>query len=168
MFTGSIVLDTQAVLWFLQASSKLSDVALKQITQPGRELYFSHASVWEIVIKHASGKLELASPPESFLIDQLSHNKIRLLPISIASIFYVGKLPHFDHHKDPFDRLIAAQCLRHDLTLISIDRAFDLYGVRRAPTTVLADATGRIVERLVGPEAVRDFIGTLDDPALHL
>ena len=43
----------------------------------------------------------------------------------------------------------------------------DLYGVRRAPTTVLADTTGRIVERLVGPEAVRDFIGSVDDAALH-
>jgi hypothetical protein len=43
----------------------------------------------------------------------------------------------------------------------------DLYGVRRAPTTVLADTTGRIVERLVGPEAARDFIGSVDDAALH-
>jgi thiol-disulfide isomerase/thioredoxin len=43
----------------------------------------------------------------------------------------------------------------------------DLYGVRRAPTTVLADTTGRIVERLVGPEAVREFIGSVDDAALH-
>lgn len=43
----------------------------------------------------------------------------------------------------------------------------DLYGVRRAPTTVLADTTGRIVERLVGPEAVRDFIGSVDEAALH-
>lgn len=43
----------------------------------------------------------------------------------------------------------------------------DLYHVRRAPTTIVADATGRIVERLVGPEAVRDFIGTAEDPALR-
>jgi hypothetical protein len=44
----------------------------------------------------------------------------------------------------------------------------DLYAVRRAPTTILADATGRVVERLVGPEAVRDFIGTVDDAILQL
>ena len=43
----------------------------------------------------------------------------------------------------------------------------DRYEVRRAPTTVVADATGRIVERLVGPESVRAFIGTADDPALR-
>lgn len=43
----------------------------------------------------------------------------------------------------------------------------DRYEVRRAPTTIVADATGRIVERLVGPEAVRDFIGTAEDPALR-
>jgi len=49
---------------------------------------------------------------------------VRLLPISIGSIFKAGTLPH-GGHKDPFDRLIAAQCLRHDLTLVSSDNAFD-------------------------------------------
>jgi PIN domain nuclease of toxin-antitoxin system len=71
----------------------------------------------------------LPAPPEPFLIDQLTSNRIRLLPISIGSIFYTGQLPA--HHKDPFDRLIAAQCLRHSLTLISVDTIFDAYGVRR-------------------------------------
>jgi hypothetical protein len=62
---------------------------------------------------------------------------------------------HFPHHE--VRKVDATE--RPDLS--------DLYGVRRAPTTVLADSTGRIVERLVGPEAVRDFIGSVDDAALH-
>jgi PIN domain nuclease of toxin-antitoxin system len=123
------LLDTQAMLWFIDGSSKLSNPALACIATPGIELYFSHASVWEIVIKHGIGKLPLPEPPEAFLTAQLAINKIRLLPISIQSIYAVGRLP--THHKDPFDRLIAAQCLRHDLELVSADAVFDAYGVRR-------------------------------------
>ena len=123
------LIDTQALIWFLEDSPRLSGDARQAMTQPGVELFVSYASAWEITIKHANGKLELPGPPEAFLIDQLNHNRIRLLPISIGSIFQVGQLPA--HHKDPFDRLIAAQCLRHNLTLISIDVIFDAYGVRR-------------------------------------
>jgi len=123
------LIDTQALLWFLDGSPRLSDVALQVIAEPGAEHFVSYASCWEITIKHASGKLTLPGSPEAFLIDHLTRNRIRLLPISIASIFHTGQLPL--HHKDPFDRVIAAQCLRHDLTLVSIDTIFDAYGVRR-------------------------------------
>ncbi len=102
---------------------------MKRMTEAGAELFFSYASAWEIVIKYGNGKLRLPDTPERFLLNHLTLNKIRLLPISIGSIFRAGALP--PHHKDPFDRLIAAQCLRHDLTLVSIDTVFDDYGVRR-------------------------------------
>jgi PIN domain nuclease of toxin-antitoxin system len=126
---SAVLLDTQALLWLLDANPKLSGTALGTITQAGIELFFSYASAWEVAIKHGSGKLILPDEPEPFLLKHLTLNKVRLLPISIGSIFLAGSLPA--HHKDPFDRLIAAQCLRHDLTLISIDTAFDVYGVRR-------------------------------------
>jgi PIN domain nuclease of toxin-antitoxin system len=126
---SATLLDTQALLWLFDANSKLSPAALEQIIEPGAELYVSYASAWEIAIKHGNGKLQLPDQPEPFLLKHLELNKIRLLPISIASIFAAGRLPR--HHKDPFDRLIAAQCLRQDLTLISIDTVFDSYGVRR-------------------------------------
>jgi PIN domain nuclease of toxin-antitoxin system len=60
----------------------------------------------------------------------LNSNDIEVLAISADDAMGVGDLPA-DEHKDPFDRLIAAQCLRGDLTLVSIDAAFDAYGVRR-------------------------------------
>jgi PIN domain nuclease of toxin-antitoxin system len=126
---SATLVDTQALLWLLDGNPKLSSIALTQLGAPASELFFSYASVWEIAIKYGKGKLTLPEPPESFLLKQLTLNKVRLLPISIGSIFHAGQLPA--HHKDPFDRLIAAQCLRHDLTLISIDQAFDTYGVRR-------------------------------------
>lgn len=126
---SATLIDTQALLWFIAGNSKLSAPALSRIVEPGVELFFSYASAWEIAIKHGNGKLDLPEAPESYLIKQLSFNKIRLLPISVGSIFLAGALPH--HHRDPFDRVIAAQCLRCDLTLLSSDVQFDAYGVRR-------------------------------------
>lgn len=126
---SATLVDTQALLWLLDGNPKLSSIALTRLGEPASELFFSYASVWEIAIKYGKGKLTLPEPPERFLLKQLALNKVRLLPISIGSIFHAGQLPA--HHKDPFDRLIAAQCLRHDLMLISIDQTFDAYGVRR-------------------------------------
>jgi PIN domain nuclease of toxin-antitoxin system len=125
-----MLIDTQALLWFLDGNPKLSGTALARISEPASELFFSYASAWEIAIKHGKGKLALPEAPEPFLLKHLTLNKVRLLPISIGSIFKAGTLPK-GQHQDPFDRLIAAQCLRHDLTLLSSDRAFDAYGVRR-------------------------------------
>jgi PIN domain nuclease of toxin-antitoxin system len=95
------LLDTQALLWFLGDNPRLSPAALRHITEPGAELFFSHASVWEITIKYANGKLALPAPPEPFLTEQLTLNRVRLLPISIGSIFHTGQLPA--HHKDPLN-----------------------------------------------------------------
>jgi len=126
----ALLLDTQAFLWLIGANPKLSRPALARISEPGIELFFSYASAWEIAIKHGIGKLQLPAPPEAYLTKHLTLNRVRLLPISIGSIFLAGRLPL--HYKDPFDRLIAAQCLRHDLTRVSVDAMFDAYGVRRA------------------------------------
>jgi len=126
---SATLLDIHALLWMLEGNAKLSASALARIGEPGVELFFSYASAWEIALKHGNGKLTLPEPPESFLLKHLTLNKIRLLPISISSIFMSGGLP--PHHKDPFDRLIAAQCLRHNLTVLSSDRIFDAYGVVR-------------------------------------
>ena len=127
---SATLVDTQALLWLLDGDAKLSSPALARIAEPASELFFSYASVWKIAIKHGKGKLTLPEPPEPFLLKHLTLNKVRLLPISIGSIFMAGTLPQ-GQHKDPFDRLIAAQCLRYDLTLVSSDKAFDAYGVRR-------------------------------------
>jgi PIN domain nuclease of toxin-antitoxin system len=127
---SATLVDTQALLWLMDGNPKLSAVALARMTEPTSDLFFSYASAWEIAIKYGKGKLTLPEPPQTFLLKQLSLNKVRLLPISMGSIFVAGALPQ-GAHKDPFDRLIAAQCLRHDLTLVSIDTAFDAYGVRR-------------------------------------
>ena len=125
----TILLDTHALLWLIDNNSKLSSVAINRITEPGIELFFSHASVWEIAIKYGIGKLELPQAPQAFLEKHLTINKIRYLPISIYSIFLAGRLPQ--HHGDPFDRLIVAQSLYTKLPIVSHDKKLDLYGVER-------------------------------------
>ena len=131
------LIDTQALLWFLNGDERLSLPAAARIAEPESELFFSYAGVWEIVIKHGKGKLDLPEPPEPFLLKQLTLNKIRLLPISIGSIFRVSALP--PHHGDPFDRIIAAQCLRNDLTDAHLERR-DLRPLRRRQDVVARES----------------------------
>lgn len=126
---SAMLLDTHALLWLVDNSPKLSKAATAGIRTPGVELFFSHAGAWEIAIKHGIGKLQLPQTPRAFLDKHLTLNKIRYLPISIHSIFLAGSLPQ--HHGDPFDRLMAAQCLHANLTIISHDVKLDSYGVQR-------------------------------------
>ena len=127
---NQILVDTQVLLWLFNGDRKLSSSALQLLSAPTSERFFSHAGVWEIAIKYGKGKLQLPDSPDIFVTKHLKLNKIRPLPISMASIFAAGALPQ-GKHSDPFDRLMAAQCLRYNLTLVSCDPQFDSYGVRR-------------------------------------
>jgi PIN domain nuclease of toxin-antitoxin system len=126
---SATLLDTHTLLWLVGNDPQLSSTALAQITTPGVELFFSYVSAWEIAIKYGLGKLSLPDTPEVYLTRHLTLNRIRYLPISTHAIFLAGRLPF--HHRDPFDRLIVAQCLHADLTLISRDAQLDAYGARR-------------------------------------
>ena len=126
---SSTLLDTHTILWLSDDSARLSTEARKHIQLPGVELFVSYVSAWEIAIKAGIGKLKLPQTPEDYLSKHLGLNGIRLLPISLHSIFLAGRLPL--HHRDPFDRLLVAQCLYADIPIISHDIKFDAYGVKR-------------------------------------
>jgi len=130
-----ILIDTHAFLWFIFADPRLSDAAADVIGEPDNERLLSIASIWEIAIKVNTGKLALPDPLDRFLKDQLKKNRTRLLPISFDHAVNVHSLPYAHYpngaeHKDPFDRLIVAQALIENLTVISIESVFDQYGVR--------------------------------------
>jgi PIN domain nuclease of toxin-antitoxin system len=125
----SLLLDTCTLLWFLSSDPKLSNLARSAIEEPSNIRWISPVCLFEIAIKVRIGKLKLAAPFASIFPIKLSEADIQLLPLESSHIEPLTTLPF--HHKDPFDRLIAATALVERLTLISADSAFDAYGVTR-------------------------------------
>jgi len=125
-----VLIDTQALIWFVQDDPKLSNRALALVDDRSSRRLFSVASVWEMGIKIAIGKLPLKHGTLDDFLRIIKENHVELLPVLTPEAADVARLP-MDRHQDPFDRLIAAQCLRYDFTLVSADEQFDAYGVRR-------------------------------------
>jgi PIN domain nuclease of toxin-antitoxin system len=125
----NLLLDTHAFLWFMEGNERISQRARSEIEAADGLRALSIASAWEMAIKSSLGKLDLAKPLGELLPPLLTDSGIELLPIEIADLHRVATLPF--HHRDPFDRLLAAQALERGFTIVSIDEAFDAYGVAR-------------------------------------
>ena len=123
------LLDTHVFLWFITDDPRLSGYARTLIEDELNERLLSIASIWEIAIKVSIGKLPLTQSLETFLPDQMRQNGITPLPLELSHVYRVSTLPV--HHRDPFDRLLVAQCLIEQLPLLSADQAFDSYGIQR-------------------------------------
>ncbi|NOT60452.1 MAG: type II toxin-antitoxin system VapC family toxin [Acidobacteria bacterium] len=123
------LLDTHAFIWFVENDPRLSPTARLLIEDSTNELWLSIASVWEMAIKVNLNKLSLGMPFRQAITLRTSQNNILILGIEVKHTFQVADFPL--HHRDPFDRIIAAQSLTENLPLISIDAAFDPYGVQR-------------------------------------
>jgi len=122
-----VLLDTQAFLWLLSGDSQLSDPARKIFSNPDNEILLSVASVWEIVVKAQRGKLSFPQPAAPYIRQQIRKTCIEVLPISLAHVLRVEKLP--THHRDPFDRILLAQAVEERIPIMSTDRAFQAYPV---------------------------------------
>jgi PIN domain nuclease of toxin-antitoxin system len=125
----NILLDTHALLWFLNDDSQLVPPAKAHIENPANRKLVSIATCWEIAIKVGLKKLDLGEPATTFLPRELSANKFETLGIELAHATFVESLP--PHHKDPFDRLLVAQALLETMPIVSADILFDQYGVSR-------------------------------------
>jgi PIN domain nuclease of toxin-antitoxin system len=123
------LLDTHVFLWFVAGDDKLNAQARSLIEDPDNSLLLSIASLWEMAIKISLGKLDVAGPFGEFITTQTQTNGIALLPIEVDHLAKLLDLPY--HHRDPFDRLLVAQCLASDMTIVSADSTLDAYGVRR-------------------------------------
>jgi PIN domain nuclease of toxin-antitoxin system len=125
----NLLLDTHTLLWFLRDDPHLSAAAKAFIVDPANHKWVSVASCWEIAIKSTGNRLGLTEPSGVLLARELPRNSFVLLPIELRHATHVVLLP--EHHKDPFDRLQAAQSLLEGLPIVSIDVKFDPYGVQR-------------------------------------
>lgn len=125
----ALLLDTHAFLWFVRADRRLSEDAGKLIAESGNDVAVSVASLWEVSIKTSIGKLRLADPLDEFFKRELSQNGFTLLPIQVEHVVAVAKLPF--NHRDPFDRMLAAQAIVEEIPLVTADSVFNSYPVDR-------------------------------------
>ena len=123
------LLDTHAFLWWLAGDERLSGAVRKAMSKTLDPIFVSAASIWEIATKHRLGKLPGASAIVGDLGGVIESQGFVGLPITIRHGQAAGALP--GPHRDPFDRMLIAQAMLDDLVLVSNERAFDAYGVRR-------------------------------------
>lgn len=122
------LLDTHTFLWFVAGDKQLPESVQEKIKDIENPCYLSVASLWEITIKHPIGKLTLNIPLED-LFDYADRNQVEILPIANEHLLTLSTLP--GHHSDPFDRLIVAQALAENLTLITKDKGLRKYKIRQ-------------------------------------
>jgi PIN domain nuclease of toxin-antitoxin system len=120
------ILDTQAFLWALAWDARMSRHARDTFAGP-TGLWLSIASVWEILIKVQSGKLNLPRPAGPYVLKKLAENGIEMLPISVDHLLALERLPM--HHRDPFDRMLISQSVRENVPIITSDLMFKRYPI---------------------------------------
>lgn len=122
------LLDTHTYLWYRSSPSVLPAAVLDLLTDTSHEILISTATPWELAIKTGIGKLKAAGLLMDFESRELAAGFV-FAGITNAHAIRSGLLPL--HHRDPFDRLLAAQALDLRIPIVSRDRVFDLYGVQR-------------------------------------
>ncbi|CAN1212059.1 PIN domain-containing protein [Tumidithrix helvetica PCC 7403] len=122
-----LLLDTQCWLWWFSQPEKLSEQAIAQIVDETNEVWLSVASVWEIGIKVAIGKLPLPEPIDDYISTRMAQLGARSLEITASHALRASALPLL--HRDPFDRMLIAQTQIEGMTLVSADSMFDRYEV---------------------------------------
>ncbi|HUZ25315.1 MAG TPA: type II toxin-antitoxin system VapC family toxin [Streptosporangiaceae bacterium] len=122
----SLLLDTHVVLWWLADDPSLSE-EIKARLDHEPDVYVSAATVWEVAIKQAIGKLrEPADLPE-----RIRGSGFAELPVGSGHAIAAGRLPLL--HRDPFDRMLVAQAQCEDLTLVTRDTRCQQYDVAVLP-----------------------------------
>jgi PIN domain nuclease of toxin-antitoxin system len=124
-----VLLDTHALLWAILSPSTLSRKASAVIADESNIILVSAASAWEIATKVRLGKLPGAEILEREFLDVVDDAGYTLLPIDAAIALRAGRLT--SEHRDPFDRILAAQALAQDIPILSTDTKLDTFGIRR-------------------------------------
>ncbi|QDW26841.1 type II toxin-antitoxin system VapC family toxin [Pedobacter sp. KBS0701] len=118
------LLDTHTFIWFINGDSSLPNKIIDEIKNLKNQCFISIASIWEIAIKCKLNKLSLNADFDRIL-DFLDQNQIEILPISFDHIVKLNELDF--HHRDPFDRILSAQGISENLTILTKDQNFSFY-----------------------------------------
>jgi len=121
------LLDTHALLWWLFDDPRLSGTVRGIAMDRSNAVFVSSASAWEIATKHRLGKLDSAAPLVTDTSGWIGRAGFGELPVGIAHAQRAGSWPQ--PHRDPFDRMLAAQSVLEDLPILSRDPAFAQFGV---------------------------------------
>jgi PIN domain nuclease of toxin-antitoxin system len=120
---SALLLDSHTLLWWEADDSRLSERARERVEQTDSVVFFSAASLWELAIKRALGRLRLPDTLTSRLLDE----GFQEVPITAAHGLLAGGLPR--HHSDPFDRMLVAQARSEGLTIVTADARIAAYDV---------------------------------------
>lgn len=124
-----LLLDTHALLWWLDGDTSLSPAAREAIAEGANDVFLSAVSGWEITAKYRLGKLPGAAAVAKDVAGCVASQGFLELPITLLHGQTAGALPGL--HRDPFDRMLIAQAMIERLILVSNEVAFDFYGVQR-------------------------------------
>jgi PIN domain nuclease of toxin-antitoxin system len=128
----SFLLDTMAILWFAFLPKRLPRAAREAILDDKTQLAFSTVSLWEIGLKMSVGGYRDFKLPEDWehcIPEGLKQQAIIPLGIDAVHCRRIQNLPF--HHRDPFDRMLIAQCQTEGMPIISSDAIFETYGIKR-------------------------------------
>jgi len=126
----NVLLDTAAFLWWVTDDPALSRRAEELIRDPSRRVFLSSVSTWEIVLKHALGRLPLPEDPTALLPRIRVEHGIEELPLTEGAVLHLPKLPAL--HQDPFDRVLLCQAIHDGLLLVTPDEQLWRYPLRTA------------------------------------
>ena len=121
------LLDTHSFLWWESDEDRLSKSAFDIIRDGRNELIVSVATIWEVAIKYAKGRLILPTAPDLFIAERLRRNRWTELPIDRMHAIRAGSLPRL--HGDPFDRMLIAQAQLESIPIVTADSAITRYDV---------------------------------------
>ena len=129
----NLLLDTHAWLWMMIEPKRLGRKTRALLANRDHRFWLSIASVWEIALKHAAGRLTLPEAPLPYIQSRTREDGIALLPVQIEHVCAAALLPR--HHSDPFDRLLVAQAQAEALVLLTHDQNIAQYALAvRDPT----------------------------------
>ena len=124
-----VLIDSHALIWYVDQDNLLSLTSHATMSDPANDLLLSAGSIWEIGIKVGLGKIVLTQPFKPWITQAISDLQVTVLPLSVEYVDVQSNLHR--HHGDPFDRLLVAQAIVEQVSIISADANLDAYGIIR-------------------------------------